>query len=85
MYDGVDLDPKTRELSKVRIWSAPSKECLDLGVLIKEKGAYQAFLGRIDSEYRETFGSAPLREPQPFALPPRAVPRDALGDYLLAA
>ncbi|CAN0416786.1 unnamed protein product, partial [Phaeothamnion confervicola] len=35
VYDGVDLNPKTGEVEKVRNWSAPSKECLDLGVLVK--------------------------------------------------
>lgn len=35
VYDGVNLDAKTGALKEVRSWSAPSKECLDLGVLIK--------------------------------------------------
>lgn len=34
-YDGYALDPKTGEPTKVRDWSAPSKECLDMGILIK--------------------------------------------------
>ncbi|MCE7870727.1 hypothetical protein DYH09_10145 [bacterium CPR1] len=34
-YDGFDLDPRSGELTDVRFWSAPSKECLDMGILIK--------------------------------------------------
>lgn len=35
VYDGVDLDARTGRVEKMRNWSAPSKECLDLGVLLK--------------------------------------------------
>jgi hypothetical protein len=34
-YDGVNLDPATLQLEKIRDWSAASKECLDIAVLIK--------------------------------------------------
>lgn len=34
-YDGVNLDAKTGQVSGPRNWSAPSKECLDLGILTK--------------------------------------------------
>ena len=34
-YDGWDLDPKTGKPAKVRAFSAASKECLDLALLIK--------------------------------------------------
>ena len=34
-FDGVDLDPKTREVKGPRRITAPSKECLDLAVLVK--------------------------------------------------
>lgn len=34
-FDGVDLDPKTREVIGPRRTTAPSKECLDLAVLVK--------------------------------------------------
>ncbi|MEK7704347.1 MAG: hypothetical protein AAB426_05260 [Myxococcota bacterium] len=37
-YDGVNLDLKTGRVSGVRNWSAPSKECLDLGIWIKALG-----------------------------------------------
>lgn len=36
--DGVALDPLSGEMSDVRFWSAPSKECLDMGLLIKALG-----------------------------------------------
>ena len=49
--------------------------------MMKEKGVYQAFMKRIDGEYQETFGSAPLREPFPFVLPNYTVPNAPLGDY----
>lgn len=34
-YDGWNLDERTGKLAEVRYWSAPSKECLDMGLLIK--------------------------------------------------
>ena len=34
-YDGINLDKKTGLPSGVRDWSAPSKECLDIGILVK--------------------------------------------------
>ncbi len=34
-YDGINLDEKTGLPAGVRDWSAPSKECLDIGVLVK--------------------------------------------------
>jgi hypothetical protein len=51
--------------------------------LLREKGVYQKFLERIDGEYRETFGSRPLREPNTFAAPSMQVPHQELGDYIL--
>lgn len=35
VYDGVNLQAQTGQVESVRNWSAPSKECLDLGLLIK--------------------------------------------------
>ena len=35
VYDGLNLDARTGQVASVRNWSAPSKECLDLGLLIK--------------------------------------------------
>ena len=34
-FDGVDLDPQTGKAARVRAFSAASKECLDLGLLVK--------------------------------------------------
>lgn len=34
-FDGLDLDPKTGQVSSVRAFSAASKECLDLGMCVK--------------------------------------------------
>jgi hypothetical protein len=34
-FDGINLDPKTGKPLEVRNWSAPSKECLDIGLCIK--------------------------------------------------
>jgi hypothetical protein len=34
-FDGINLDIKTGKPLKVRNWSAPSKECLDIGLCIK--------------------------------------------------
>lgn len=34
-FDGIDLDPKTGQAQSVRAFSAASKECLDLGLLVK--------------------------------------------------
>ncbi len=51
--------------------------------MMEEKGIYEPFLKRLDSEYKESFGDAPLRSSS--LLPPSvAVPKDALGDYQLA-
>ena len=36
--DGVQLSEQTGQMTGVRGWSAPSKECLDLGLLIKALG-----------------------------------------------
>ncbi len=36
--DGVALDPVSGEMTDVRFWSAPSKECLDMGLLVKALG-----------------------------------------------
>lgn len=54
------------------------RECADV---MKEKGVYDAFLRRIDGEYREAFGRRPLREPVGFVAPQATVPREPLGDY----
>ena len=35
IYDGLELQRDTGKVAGVRAWSAPSKECLDLGVLVK--------------------------------------------------
>ena len=35
VYDGLNLDPQTGKAASLRNWSAPSKECLDLGLLTK--------------------------------------------------
>jgi hypothetical protein len=37
--------------------------------MLKEKGKYQQFVERMDSEFEETFGDAPLREPVGFVYP----------------
>lgn len=34
-YDGINLDIKTGKPLQIRDWSAPSKECLDMGICIK--------------------------------------------------
>ena len=52
--------------------------------VMKEKGVYEKFMQRIEGEYRETFGAAPLREPRKFAAPAKTVPRQELGDYLIS-
>ena len=51
--------------------------------VMKDKGVYDTFMNRIDSKYQETFGSAPLREPEGFAAPGVEVPHQLLGDYLV--
>ena len=35
VYDGINLNPETGEVASPRRFSAPSKECLDLGLLVK--------------------------------------------------
>ncbi|MBS2035043.1 hypothetical protein JST97_08640 [bacterium] len=52
--------------------------------VLKEKGVYDQFMARIDSEYRETFGSKPLREPKGFVAPRAHVSSQHLGEYLTA-
>ncbi len=42
--------------------------------LFKEKGVYDTFLNRMDSEFQETFGDRPLREPIGFAPPGKPAP-----------
>ena len=54
----------------------------ETAAVLKEKGVYDKFMARIDSEYRETFGSKPLRESKPFIAPQATVPSDKLGEYL---
>jgi len=49
--------------------------------MLKAEGKYEAFKEILLREYREAFGSAPLREPAGFALPERSVPKGELGDY----
>ncbi|MEW6280723.1 MAG: hypothetical protein AB1758_19005, partial [Candidatus Eremiobacterota bacterium] len=39
-FDGLDLDALDGHPTDVRFWSAPSKECLDLGVLVKALGGH---------------------------------------------
>lgn len=34
-YDGINLDIKTGKPLQIRDWSAPSKECLDMGICVK--------------------------------------------------
>ena len=34
-YDGFELDPGSGQAVQVRSWSAPSKECLDIAVLVR--------------------------------------------------
>jgi len=50
--------------------------------LMKEMGVYQKFIQRIDSEFQESFGQKPLREPMGFVAPQHQVPQGQLGDYL---
>ena len=56
----------------------------EIGDVLKERGLYDKFQQRIDSEFQEAFGGAPLREPSDFAAPKATVPHDILGDYLVA-
>ncbi|MBN9414399.1 MAG: hypothetical protein J0I12_03130 [Candidatus Eremiobacteraeota bacterium] len=55
----------------------------ETAAVMREKGVYDKFMARIDSEYRETFGSRPLKEPKPFVAPRAQVPQQHLGEYLV--
>lgn len=48
-FDGVALDPDSGEMTDVRFWSAPSKECLDIGLLIKALGGREELCSREDA------------------------------------
>jgi hypothetical protein len=56
----------------------------ETAAVLKEKGAYEPFMKRIDAEYKENFGDEKLREPDGFVAPEASVRRDLLGDYNLA-
>ena len=49
--------------------------------MMKERGVYQGFLDILNNEYKEAFGSAPLKEPCVFLSPTQAVPQGVLPDY----
>jgi hypothetical protein len=53
----------------------------EMADVMKERGVYSAFRQRIASEYSESFGNRPLREPKPFAAPEVEVPQQHLGPY----
>lgn len=42
--------------------------------MLKERGKYEQFIERMSSEYEETFGNAPLRDPIDFAYPTGSAP-----------
>lgn len=56
----------------------------ETAAMMKERGVYDKFMARIDSEYRESFGSKPLREIKPFVAPRAQVPQHHLGEYLVS-
>lgn len=49
--------------------------------LLKEEGLLDRFQARVRSEYRESFGTRPLRSPSGFALPGTSIPTDRMPDY----
>lgn len=53
----------------------------EMADLMQEKGVYDRFMTRLHLEYREAFGTAPLREPSGFASPPGPVSREHVPDY----
>ena len=55
----------------------------ETAAVMKDKGVYDKFMARIDSEYRETFGCKPLKEPKGFVAPRAQVPQHHLGEYLV--
>ncbi len=56
----------------------------ETAAMMIDRGVYDKFMARIDSEYRESFGSKPLREPKPFVAPRVQVPQQHLGEYLVS-
>jgi hypothetical protein len=56
----------------------------ETAAVLKDKGVYDKFMARIDSEFRETFAKKPLHEPKGFVVPRAQVPQDHLGEYLTA-
>ena len=46
----------------------------ETAAMLKEKGKYQQFVDRMNSEFDETFGEVPLRDPVDFAYPKQPAP-----------
>ncbi|MCE1246086.1 MAG: hypothetical protein LWY06_05535 [Firmicutes bacterium] len=53
----------------------------ETAAMLKQYGKYDQFIDIMRSEYKEGFGTEPLREPSGFALPKVKVPRDQMGEF----